>query len=266
MATGRIRPFVAGREGMGRVVEGTELAPGTRVQTLKAAGSMAERFVADEAELWVLPDGRRRHRRRGQRDRRRGRLVRGADRRAAAQPTGCSCSARPAPSGWWPCRRRGCWARAASWPPAATAARLARAGELGADAVVELGDGDLEETFRGAFPDGGPELVIDPLWGAPALAAMNIAGDGMRLVNLGQAAGAEVALPSATVRGKRLRIIGHTVFSIPLDELAAAHAELLGHVRDGSLQLDVETTPLAEAPAAWERQKAGPHTKLVVTP
>ena len=32
-------PFVAGREGMGRVVEGTEIAPGTRVQTLKAAGS-----------------------------------------------------------------------------------------------------------------------------------------------------------------------------------------------------------------------------------
>ena len=68
------------------------------------------------------------------------------------------------------------------------------------------------------------------------------------------------------MRGKRLRIIGHSVFSIPLDELAAAHAELLGHVRDGSLQLDVETTSLAEAPAAWERQKAGPHTKLVVTP
>ena len=31
-------------------------------------------------------------------------------------------------------------------------------------------------------------------------------------------------------------------------------------------QLDVETTSLADAPAAWERQKAGPHTKLVVTP
>jgi len=144
--------------------------------------------------------------------------------------------------------------------------RLERAEALGADALVELEDGNLEEAFRGAFPDGGPDLVIDPLWGPPALAVMNIAGDGMRIVNLGQAAGAEVALPSATVRGKRLRIIGHTVFGIPLDELAAAHAELLGHVRDGSLELDVEVASLAEAPAAWERQKGGPHTKLVVTP
>jgi hypothetical protein len=56
------------------------------------------------------------------------------------------------------------------------------------------------------------------------------------------------------------------VFGIPLDELASAHAELLGHVRDGSLELDVEVASLAEAPAAWERQKGGPHTKLVVTP
>ena len=70
--------------------------------------------------------------------------------------------------GWWRCRRRGCWARAGSWQPAATAGGW-RARELGADAVVELGErDDLEETFRGAFPDGGPEVVIDPLWGSPA--------------------------------------------------------------------------------------------------
>ena len=258
-------PFVAGREGWAAWSRAPTLAPGTRVQTLKAAGSMAERFVADEADLWVLPDG---------------------DDDIAAAASGIAGVA-----GWYAVqtgelqRTDRVLVLGASGTVGLVAvqaarllgasrivaagrdrSRLARAGELGADAVVELGDGDLEETFRGAFPDGGPELVIDPLWGSPALAAMNIAGDGMRLVNLGQAAGAEVALPSATVRGKRLRIIGHTVFSIPLDELAAAHAELLGHVRDGSLQLDVETTPLAEAPAAWERQKAGPHTKLVVTP
>ena len=41
---------------------------------------------------------------------------------------------------------------------------------------------------------------------------------------------------------------------------------MLAHVRDGSLQLDVETVALADAAAAWEREKAGAHTKLVVTP
>jgi NADPH2:quinone reductase len=258
-------PFVAGREGMGRVVEGDGLAPGTRVQTVKAIGSMAERFVADEADLWVLPDG---------------------DDDVAAAASGIAGVA-----GWYAIKmgelQRGdrvlvLGASGTVGLVAVQAARLLgasrvvaagrdhtrleRAEALGADALVELEDGNLEEAFRGAFPDGGPDLVIDPLWGPPALAVMNIAGDGMRIVNLGQAAGAEVALPSATVRGKRLRIIGHTVFGIPLDELASAHAELLGHVRDGSLELDVEVASLAEAPAAWERQKAGPHTKLVVTP
>jgi NADPH2:quinone reductase len=258
-------PFVAGREGMGRVVEGDGLAPGTRVQTVKAIGSMAERFVADEADLWVLPDG---------------------DDDVAAAASGIAGVA-----GWYAVKmgelQRGdrvlvLGASGTVGLVAVQAARLLgasrvvaagrdrsrleRAEALGAEAVVELEDGNLEEAYRGAFPDGGPDLVIDPLWGPPALAAMNIAGDGMRIVNLGQAAGAEVALPSATVRGKRLRIIGHTVFGIPLDELASAHAELLGHVRDGSLELDVEVASLAEAPAAWERQKAGPHTKLVVTP
>jgi NADPH2:quinone reductase len=258
-------PFVAGREGMGRVVEGDALAPGTRVQTVKAIGSMAERFVADEADLWVLPDG---------------------DDDVAAAASGIAGVA-----GWYAVKmgelQRGdrvlvLGASGTVGLVAVQAARLlgasrvvaagrdrsrlGRAEALGADALVELEDGGLEEAFRGAFPDGGPDLVIDPLWGPPALAAMNIAGDGMRIVNLGQAAGAEIALPSATVRGKRLRIIGHTVFGIPLDELAAAHAELRGHVRDGSLELDVEVAPLAEAPAAWKRQKAGPHTKLVVTP
>jgi NADPH2:quinone reductase len=51
-------PFVAGREGVGRVLEGSAFAPGTLVATLKtASGSFAERFVADESELWEIPGG-----------------------------------------------------------------------------------------------------------------------------------------------------------------------------------------------------------------
>jgi NADPH2:quinone reductase len=260
-------PFVAGREGVGRVVEGSSLAPGTRVQTVKAVGSMAERFVADEADLWVVPDG---------------------DDDVDAAALGIAGLA-----GWVAVQERGrlepgervlvlggtgavglVAVQAAKLLGASRVvaagrdrSRLTRAEELGADAVVEMEDADLEEAFRGAFPDGGPDLVIDPLWGPPALAAMGIAGDGMRLVNLGQAAGADIALPSATVRGKRLRIVGHTVFGIPRDDIQAAHSQMLERVRDGSLTLDVEAAPLADAPAAWKRLKAGvAHTKLVITP
>ena len=146
------------------------------------------------------------------------------------------------------------------------AARLERSVRLGADATVHLdGGGDLEGAFREAFPDGGPDLVIDPLWGPPALAAIAIAPIGMRFVNLGQSAGAAVELTSASVRGRRLEIIGHTVFETPHDDLARGHRAMLAHVAAGELDVDVETYPLEQAAEAWQAQKAGPAHKLVVT-
>jgi NADPH2:quinone reductase len=258
-------PFVAGREGMGRVVEGTTLAAGTRVQTVKAVGSMGERFVAEESDLWMLPDG---------------------DDDVEAAALGIAGLA-----GWVAVKERGRVAAGdrvlvlggsgvvglvavqaakllgASRVVAAgrDGARLERAAELGADATVEL-QGDLEAAFAAAFPDGGPDLVIDPLWGEPAVAAMKAGEPGLRLVNLGQSAGAEATLTSALVRGKRIEIIGHTVFALTLHELATGHTELLGHVRSGTLTVDIDAVALADAPAAWDRERAGAHTKLVVTP
>jgi NADPH:quinone reductase len=258
-------PFVVGREGVGRVVEGTTLAPGTRVQTVKAIGSMGERFVAEESDLWMLPDG---------------------DDDVEAAALGIAGLA-----GWVAVKERGRMAagdrvlvlggsgvvglvavQAAKLLGASRVvaagrdnARLQRAVELGADATVEL-TGDLEAAFASAFPDGGPDLVIDPLWGEPAVAAMKAGEPGMRHVNLGQSAGAEATLASAVVRGKRIEIIGHTVFALRLDELSAAHTEMLGHMRSGSLTIDIETVALAHAADAWDRERAGAHTKLVVTP
>ena len=143
--------------------------------------------------------------------------------------------------------------------------RLARSRELGADETVHLGEAaDMEQAFREAFPDGGPDVIIDPLWGAPALAAMAAAPANARVVNLGQSAGAEISLPSAVVRGKRLHLIGHTVFRTPVEELAAAHRTLLEHVRAGRLQVDLEEYSLDQTPEAWDNQRSGPATKLVI--
>jgi NADPH2:quinone reductase len=259
-------PFVAGREGVGRVLEGSAFAPGTLVATLKtASGSFAERFVADESELWEIP--------------------------ADADTVAAAALGIAGLAGWLAVAERGRIQKGdrvlvlgatgtvgsvavqaarllgASRVVAAgrDAERLERARKLGADAVVALDGGDGAEAFRAAFPDGGPDLVIDPLWGAPALAAIAIAPIGMRLVNLGQSAGASVDLASAAVRGRRLEIIGHTVFEAPHDDLAGAHRAMLGHVAAGGLEVDVETYPLERAPEAWDVQRSGPHHKLVVT-
>ena len=259
-------PFVAGREGIGRILEGSAFAPGTLVATLKtASGSFAERFVADESELWEIP--------------------------ADADPVAAAALGIAGLAGWLAVAERGriregdrvlvlgatgtvgsvavqaARLLGASRVVAAgrDAERLERARKLGADAVVTLDGGDPAEAFRAAFPDGGPDLVIDPLWGPPALAAIAVAPIGMRLVNLGQSAGASVDLASAAVRGRRLEIIGHTVFEAPHDDLAGAHRAMLGHVAAGELEVDVETYPLERAAEAWDIQRSGPHHKLVVT-
>jgi NADPH:quinone reductase-like Zn-dependent oxidoreductase len=258
-------PFTAGREGVGRVLEGSAFAPGALVATLKtASGSFAERFVADESELWEIP--------------------------ADADPVAAAALGIAGLAGWLAVAERGrirkgdrvlvLGATGTVGSVAVQAARLLgtsrvvaagrdaerleRARKLGADTVVALDGGDAAEAFRAAFPDGGPDLVVDPLWGAPALAAISIAPIGMRLVNLGQSAGASVDLASAAVRGRRLEIIGHTVFEAPHDDLAGAHRAMLGHVAAGELEVDVETYPLERAAEAWDIQRSGPHHKLVV--
>src|SRR5207302_8927094 len=101
----------------------------------------------------------------------------------------------------------------------------------------------------------------------PALAAMRNAPIGMRLVNLGQSAAAAAEIPSALVRGRRLEIIGHTVFEAPIDDLSTAHRTMLEHVAAGRLRVEIETVPLDQQPDAWERQRAGGvGHKLVITP
>ena len=87
----------------------------------------------------------------------------------------------------------------------------------------------------------------------------------MRLVNLGQSAGASVDLASAAVRGRLLEIIGHTVFEAPHDDLAGAHRAMLDHVAAGELEVDVETYPLERTAEAWDIQRSGPNHKPVVT-
>src|SRR2546430_1684459 len=75
--------------------------------------------------------------------------------------------------------------------------RLEQARERGADAIVELGPGkELTEAFRKAS-GGGVDVVIDPVWGEPAAAALEALNRFGRLVQIGQSAGAEATLTSS---------------------------------------------------------------------
>jgi NADPH:quinone reductase len=143
---------------------------------------------------------------------------------------------------------------------------LARAADAGAHATVRLDEADVVRRLREACGEKGPEIVIDPLWGEPLAAALEVAGQGARAVNIGQSAGPETTIRSADVRGKQLEILGYSNFGVPPDVLAREYRRLLEHAAAGDVKVDVEQVPFADVAAAWRRQGEGAGKKLVIVP
>jgi NADPH2:quinone reductase len=140
---------------------------------------------------------------------------------------------------------------------------LERTRELGADEVVVLAGGDEAAAFKNAA-GGEIDAVIDPLWGEPAMAALDALRIGGRIVHLGTSAGAEAVVPSAPLRGKNVTIIGHSNLTTPHAVKARAYRELLDHVTAGRIHVDVDVFPFERVTDAWRAQAASPHRKLVV--
>lgn len=148
------------------------------------------------------------------------------------------------------------------------AAGLERAVELGADATVDLAATPPDE-LTGAFrtaAGGDVDVVVDPLWGAPAAAAIEALGAGGRLVQLGQSAGAEATLPSASIRGRHLEILGYLNFLVPADVRRDAYRALLEQAAAGRIRVEVERVPLRDVADAWARVQGSAHRKLVLVP
>jgi NADPH:quinone reductase len=142
---------------------------------------------------------------------------------------------------------------------------LERAARLGADATVRIEDGvELAAAFRDACGGDGPMLVVDPLWGEPAAAAVEAAAPHARIVNLGQSADATAPLTSAALRGKMLTVLGHTNFAVPAEVLATEYPRLVQLAIEGAISIDVEPVALDDIEAAWQRQADGTGGKLVV--
>jgi len=144
--------------------------------------------------------------------------------------------------------------------------QLARARELGADAIVDLKQTDgLSDRIREAS-GGQLNVVIDPVWGVPGVAALEAMSPFGRSVQLGQAAGPEAVVKSGILRGRYLSILGFTNFLVPWEEQAAAYRTLVDWATSGKLKVEFEVLPLEAAPVAWKRQASSPHRKLALSP
>lgn len=154
-------------------------------------------------------------------------------------------------------------------------ASLARLAELGADATVRIDDPttDLADALAEATGDAGVDVVIDYLWGAPTEAFVRsvIRGDlspadgAVRLVQVGEMAGAEIRLPAAALRSSGLEIIGLGTGTLPDPKvLGTAFERVIAAASSGDLSIDTEAVPLSDVTEAWDRNGRG--TRLVLVP
>ena len=144
---------------------------------------------------------------------------------------------------------------------------LRKATERGADAVVDLSDtDDPTAAYREASGGEGPDVVIDPLWGEPGLAAIRALAPFGRHVQIGNSADPQLTLAAPPFRNNMSTVMGYTNFRVPLADQAEAYAAMAAHAAEGRIVVDVERMPLAEVATAWERQAAFAHQKLVLEP
>ena len=263
-------PYVPGVEGVGRVLDGPDTGSLARFECALPGhgsdGALAELAHADPRSIHVLPEG--------------------ADPALAAGLGVVGVTAALALDAGAPvegarvavlggsgpvgklaiqlARRRGAARVVAA---ARDHAELDRARELGADAVVELGDRDDRASLAAELRDaaGGPlDLVVDPLWGIPGAAAVSALADGGRSVNVGHSAGAEEPPPLNELRIRGAALIGVSSGWTPVARKRAVYAGLLEAAVAGELEVDRELVPLAAIARAWERQRGSPHVKLVI--
>jgi NADPH:quinone reductase len=140
---------------------------------------------------------------------------------------------------------------------------LARARALGADDAVRL-RGDDDPASLAARLSGPYDIVLDPVFGVPAAAALRALRPGGRLVNLGSSAGPTAPLESATLRNAMLQVLGYTNNRLTPAARAAALQTITGFAADGRLTVDHEVVPFAAVTDGWSRQAAGETTGRIV--
>lgn len=145
--------------------------------------------------------------------------------------------------------------------------QLAQLPALGASDTVALGDAArLGELARRV------DVVLDFVWGAPAVAALQTLlerrADRSQLltwIHLGSMAGESAVLPGALLRSANLRLVGSGLGSVPQQEILMELPALVREIARGSLRIDVRAVPLRDVEQVWN---AAPHAgeRIVLVP
>ncbi|MDA8116398.1 MAG: zinc-binding alcohol dehydrogenase family protein [Actinomycetota bacterium] len=135
-----------------------------------------------------------------------------------------------------------------------------RALTLGANRAIDITPHESVEEYLDAYRDAAPDgfdVVIDPLCGNAATAALRHMRPGGRLVNLGSSQAPSATFDSAILRSKQLRILGYTNAELDGAAVSSTMEAVVALLREGKLSAESETHPLDQAGEAWQRAALG---------
>lgn len=133
--------------------------------------------------------------------------------------------------------------------------------EFGADAVIDLkrSDEDLIEDFKKEAGEGY-DVILDFLWGRPTevLIKSLIPGElrmskPIRLIQIGEKAGATISLSGDALRTSGLQIFGGAAGITP-EAMGEATNQVWDLLRAEKLRMDIEQVPLKDIEAVWKRK------------
>ena len=149
--------------------------------------------------------------------------------------------------------------------------RLLALTSAGADDVVQLTDDDDATSAALATTAAESDIVLDYLWGAPAVRAMTAIltarSDRSRAldwIEVGAIVGPTIELPSAALRAANLRLQGSGQGAVSPAVYLAELPSLVDEINAGTIAINATTVPLAEVTQTWIRPPApGQRTVLV---
>lgn len=128
-----------------------------------------------------------------------------------------------------------------------------------ADAVVTLGGENDAQALRDVS-DGGFDVVLDLVCGAPMLAALKSTRWGARIVTVGTGAGRVVQLDIADLLFRTLSCVG--TGQRPPDDRQSIWRRLIDLHRERPLEVLQRSFGFDQVGEAWAAQVAGPHAKI----
>ncbi len=135
--------------------------------------------------------------------------------------------------------------------------------ELGADETISLKDNDetIINRLTELYKQTPFDIILDYIWGHPAELILSslkeMKSHPVRIVTIGEMAGATIPLPSSLLRSKPIEILGSGIGSLRQEDFSHYTSTVLPEMfqlaAKGKLKIDIETVELKDIEAAWQK-------------